>query len=146
MGDHRALCKDLAIEQHAASREAFAAGDLGEAARAAGRAIDEMEKAVGAAHPDYAAMLVNFAELSVEAGEYVGALELHRRAIAIYERSPGSEEAHAVALRGASVAHRALGQLSKARELLVSALELLRRHGVEGDAKAAIEGEIEELG
>lgn len=131
-----------ALELRDTSRKLFEDGDLGGAARAAGQAIEEMEKAVGKEHPDYADMLVNFAELSIEGGEYVGSLELCRRAMTIYEASPGREDATAIALRTASLAHRALGQFPRAHELLVRALAIVKNPELEH----AIQGDVEELG
>lgn len=99
-------------------------GQLDEACSAATDAMEEMAKAMGDRHPEFASCVLTVAMLTVDIGEAETGLELYERARKIFEANDGWEVHEALAWRGAADAHLALGEPERARAACLRALEI----------------------
>jgi len=104
------------------------AREYDEAGRQFERAVQVVESARGADHPDLALHLRDLGNLQLTLGEYQQALESYERALALKERQLGAADPELVAyVYNISITLRRLGRFADARPYVERALTLKQR-------------------
>ena len=117
-----------------------------DAERCLNRALELLEKCSEVRNPQYASVLCSLAGYLYNAGQYLRAVEVYRRAAAYTERFYGRNEEYGMICQNIYWAYRRLGKAKEAIVALTEAEEIYKRlFGSESDRTRSVQDELSRI-